>query len=505
MATKKPPGERPNQRCRECGWTTAKWVGRCGECQAWGTVEEVGAAPVGAALARAAAAGPIRRPAIPIGEVASSQTQRRGTGISELDRVLGGGLVSDAVVLLAGEPGVGKSTLLLHMAARLARQGRRVLYLSGEESRGQVRLRAERMDALADSLFLAAETDLGAVLGQIAAIEPDVFIVDSVQTVSTDVVDGTAGGVAQVRTVTAVLTQVAKTQGRAGVLVGHVTKDGAIAGPRTMEHIVDVVLSFEGDRHASLRMLRATKNRFGAVDEVGCFELNDEGIAEITDPSGVFLTQRTAPTPGTAVTVALEGRRPLVTEVQALVAGPGGQSARRITSGLDSSRVAMIAAVLERRAGVRLGLADLFAATIGGVRISEPAADLAVALALATASNDSAAPLGLVVIGEIGLAGDVRSVPAVGRRIREAARLGFTCAIVPTGGGVDAGISTDGVEVVPVVTLSEALRAMGSLRMRHQARTGRAGHSELPGRSIPNEPAVIRLPSGLLQDDPNRI
>lgn len=484
MAMKKTGGERAPFRCGECGWTTTKWVGRCGECRTWGTVEETGAAPVAAVLARAAKAGPVRNPAVPIAEVAASRTRRSSTGIGELDRVLGGGLVSDAVILLAGEPGVGKSTLLLHMAAELARQGRKVLYTSGEESAGQVRLRAERMGALADSLYLAAETDLGAVLGQIEAADPDVFILDSVQTVSSDVVDGTAGGVSQVRTVTGVLTQIAKSQGRAGLLVGHVTKDGAVAGPRTMEHIVDVVLTFEGDRHSSLRMLRAAKNRFGAVDEVGCFELHDEGIAEITDPSGVFLTQRTAPTPGTAVTVTLEGRRPLVAEVQALVAGQGPQTARRVTSGLDSSRVAMIAAVLQKRARVNLGLADLFAATVGGVRISEPAADLAVALALATATNDSEVPLGMVVVGEIGLAGDLRRVPSVERRLREAARLGFTCAIVPVGSGVSAGRRPDGLEVATADSLSSALQAMGALRTRHQRRAAHADPIRLPGTSL---------------------
>jgi DNA repair protein RadA/Sms len=482
MASKRTGNDRAGYRCRECGWTSGKWVGRCGECQAWGAVEEFGSVPVAAVLARASSAGPTRSPAVPISEVTASRTQRRGTGIEELDRVLGGGLVSDAVVLLAGEPGVGKSTLLLHMAAQLARQERTVLYLSGEESAGQVRLRAQRMGALADKLFLAAETDLAAVIGQIEAVNPDVFIVDSVQTVSTDAVEGTAGGVAQVRTVAAVLTQIAKTAGRAGILVGHVTKEGTVAGPRTMEHIVDVVLTFEGDRHSSLRMLRAAKNRFGAVDEVGCFELNDEGITELTDPSGVFVTDRTTPTPGTAVTVTLEGRRPLVAEVQGLVAG--SQSARRITSGLDSSRVAMIAAVLQKRAEVDLGLSDLFAATVGGVRITEPAADLAIALALATASNDSAAPLGLVAIGEIGLAGDLRRVPAVERRLREAARLGFTCGIVPPGCGVESGTTVAGIEVVSADSLRAALRAMGNLRTRHQRRSAR--------QDVPL--GVVRLP-----------
>ena len=507
MASKKPSAPRANHRCRECGWTSAKWVGRCGECQAWGTVEEMGAAVPASALAKASTPGVARSRAVPIAEVTADRTSRRRTGIAELDRVLGGGLVSDAVALLAGEPGVGKSTLLLHMAARLAAEGRRVLYLSGEESAGQIRLRAERMGALADTLFLAAETDLAAVLAQIEDVDPHVVIVDSVQTVSTDVVEGIAGGVAQVRTVTAVLTQLAKAQGRAAVLVGHVTKDGAVAGPRTMEHIVDVVLTFEGDRHTSLRMLRAVKNRFGAVDEVGCFELHDGGIAEIADPSGVFLTERTAPTPGTAVTVALEGRRPLVAEVQALVAGPGSQTARRVTSGLDSSRVAMIAAVLERRAQVKLGLADLFAATIGGVRIHEPAADLAVALALATAHHETAAPLGLVVIGEIGLAGDIRNVPAVPRRLREAARVGFTCAIVPAGS--DVGATVDGMEVVAAASLMEALRAMGHLWSRYGSAAVHPRHNaardHAPGRDAIDTADIIRMPTaGSLQHEAHR-
>jgi len=463
MANRRTAAERTSHRCSACGWTTARWVGRCGECQAWGTVAEVGSAHVAAALSKAARSGPPRSAAVPIGEVATGTTRRQRTGMSELDRVLGGGLVSDAVVLLAGEPGVGKSTLLLEMAAQLARPGHRVLYVSGEESTGQVRLRAERMEALADTLYLAAESDLSAVLGHIETVDPSVFIVDSVQTVSSDAVEGAAGGVAQVRTATAVLTQVAKAQGRAAVLIGHVTKDGAVAGPRTMEHIVDVVLTFEGERHASLRLLRAVKNRFGAVDEVGCFELTEDGIDQIADPSGVFVTQRSSPTPGTAVTVTLEGRRPLLAEVQGLVA-KNTQTGRRTTAGLDSSRVAMIAAVLERRADVRLGPADLFAATIGGVRISEPAADLAIAIAIATAAHELAAPLGLVAIGEIGLAGDLRGVAALTRRLREAARLGFGHAIVPVNGGDTAAV--EGMDIIRVSSVDQALRAMGALQRR---------------------------------------
>lgn len=455
--------ERVNYRCRECGWASSKWVGRCAECQSWSTVEEVGSKQVAAALAQRT----VVKPAEPIGSVPTTQTERRDTGIAELDRVLGGGLVAGAVLLLTGEPGVGKSTLLLELAAQQARAGRKVLYVSGEESAGQVRMRAERMGAIADGLYLAAETDLAAVLGQIEATNPDLLVVDSVQTVASAAVDGIAGGVAQVRTVAAVLTQVAKARTMSTVLVGHVTKDGNVAGPRTMEHIVDVVLTFEGERHASLRLLRAVKNRFGAVDEVGCFELTDAGIIEVADPSGLFLTHRVTPAPGTAVTVTLEGRRPLVAEVQALVAGPGAHTARRTTTGLVTSRVAMIAAVLERRASVPIGSADLFASTVGGVRITEPAVDLAVALALATASIEREPPLGMVVIGEIGLAGDVRRVPALPLRLREAQRLGFTNAIVPVG-------ETDqipGITTWPVHSLVEALQTMTQIRGRPTRRS----------------------------------
>lgn len=419
---------RPAYRCAECGWTTAKWVGRCGECQAWGTVEEAGGPVI-----RSIAPGPVTAPAQPIGEVEAGGAQSRPTGVAELDRVLGGGLVAGAVVLLAGEPGVGKSTLLLEAAASCARAGQRALYVTGEESAAQVRLRAERVGAMADGLYLAAETELSAVLGHIEAMAPDVLVIDSVQTIATAEAEGAAGGVTQVREVAAAITRVAKDRGLATVLVGHVTKDGSIAGPRLLEHLVDVVLHFEGERHHRLRMVRAVKNRYGPTDEVGCFDLGEEGLTGLPDPSGLFLSQRAEPVAGTCVTVTLEGRRPLVAEVQALVAATALPSPRRATSGLDSSRVAMVLAVLERRGRVGLGQRDVYAATVGGVRLGEPAADLAVALAVAGATGDLALPQGTVAIGEVGLAGEVRPVPGVERRLAEAARLGFTLAMVPPG------------------------------------------------------------------------
>ncbi len=454
-------------RCTECGWTSAKWVGRCGECQAWGTVEEAGVPRT-----RSTAASAARTPAVPIGSVDLVAARAVPTTIGELDRVLGGGLVPGAVLLLAGEPGVGKSTLLLETAATWARSGRRALYATGEESAAQVRMRAERIGAIADDLYLCAETDLGAVLGQLDAVQPSLLVLDSVQTVTSADVDGVAGGVTQVKEVAASLIAVAKDRGIAVVLVGHVTKDGSVAGPRALEHIVDVVLHFEGDRQGPLRLVRAVKNRFGPADEIGCFELVDDGIIGLPDPSGLFLGDRTDPAPGTCVTVTIEGRRPLVAEVQALVAPTSAPQPRRVTSGLDSSRIAMMLAVLERRAGVRLATADCFVATVGGVRLAEPATDMAVALAIASSAADVALPAGLVAFGEIGLAGDIRAVGSLERRLVEAARLGFTEAIVParaqrSGGRVEA---PSGMRIHEVATVADALRVSPGL-------SGRTGSS----------------------------
>lgn len=441
----------PPFRCTDCGWTTTKWVGRCGECQAWGTVEEVGAV-----RARTTAAASSATPAQPIGSVDVATARAVPTGIGEFDRVLGGGIVPGAVILLAGEPGVGKSTLLLETAATWARAGRRVLYATGEESAAQVRLRAERIDAVADDLFLAAETDLATILGHIDTVAPSLVVLDSVQTVASAQVEGAAGGVTQVREVAASLIAVAKSRDVSVIVVGHVTKDGAVAGPRTLEHLVDVVLHFEGDRHGPLRLVRAVKNRFGAADEIGCFELVDDGIVGLPDPSGLFLGDRERPAPGTCVTVTMEGRRPLLAEVQALVAPTATPQPRRVTSGLDSARVAMMLGVLERRAGVRLAQQDCFAATVGGVRLGEPATDLAVALAIASSAADLALPSGLIALGEVGLAGDVRPITGQSRRLAEAARLGFTDAIVPArsrGAG-----APDGLRLHEVGSLADALR-----------------------------------------------
>jgi DNA repair protein RadA/Sms len=386
--------------------------------------------------------------------------------VGELDRVLGGGLVPGSVVLLAGEPGVGKSTLLLDVAHRFAAGGQRALIVTGEESPAQVRLRAERTGAVHERLYLAAENDLSAVLTHVDDVAPGLLVVDSIQTISTDSVEGGSGGVPQIRAVAAALIAVAKQRGMAIVIVGHVTKDGQLAGPRVLEHLVDVVLHFEGDRHSSLRLIRATKNRYGAADEIGCFEMHEDGIVGLADPSGLFLSERTAAVAGTCVTVSIEGRRPLVTEVQALVARTStGGSPRRAVTDLDPGRVAMLLAVLGRHTGLRLGDQEVYAATVGGLSATEPAADLAVALALASAARDSPLPPTLCAIGEVSLSGDVRRVSALDRRLAEAARLGFTAALVPAG---QAATATD-IRALPVATLAEALAQAAALGERHAA------------------------------------
>ena len=415
-------------RCGECGWVSPKWVGRCGECQSWDTVTLIGAS-----RGPRTVAGPVSSAAVPISDVNADSAGFVATGIGELDRVFGGGVVPGGVVLMAGEPGIGKSTLLLAAVAALAKRGKRCLYITGEESAAQVRLRADRIGALEPGLFLAAENDLAAILGQVDAVKPDVLVVDSIQTISSPEVDGAVGGVSQVRDVTASLIRLAKERDIATMLVGHVTKDGNVAGPRVLEHLVDVVVYFDGDRHARLRMVRAVKNRYGPTDEVGCFDLGDAGIVGVADPSGLFLIHRDIPVAGTCVTVTLEGSRPLVAEVQSLVAVSSAANPRRTSAGLESNRVAMTIAVLERHAGVGLSSFDVYAATVGGVRITDPGCDLAVALGIASAAREKPLPRHVVAIGEIGLAGDIRPVASVGRRMQEAARLGFTHALVPTG------------------------------------------------------------------------
>ena len=410
-------------RCTECGWTSLKWVGRCGECQQWNTVVDA-TEPTARVTAVRPATG-----ARSITEIGAESVAHWPSGIAEFDRVLGGGVVPGAAILLSGEPGVGKSTLLLEVASRAAASGQKVLYVSAEESVSQVRLRAERTGALQPSLFLAAETDLATILGQIDQVAPQLVIVDSVQTVASGLTDGLAGGPSQVREVASTLIRVSKDRNLPVLLVGHVTKDGTIAGPRLLEHLVDVVLQFEGDRQTALRFVRAHKNRFGPTDEVGCFEMTGEGIAQVADPSGLFLSRARTPVSGTCVTIAVEGRRALPVEVQALIVKTQAPQPRRVVNGVDSSRVAMLLAVLERRAGLPLSGFDVYVSTVGGIRLTEPGADLAIALAIASAYKDKAFPVTQAVIGEISLAGEIRPASNARQRVAEAKRLGFSTVI----------------------------------------------------------------------------
>ena len=421
-----------NFRCTECGWSTLKWAGRCAECQAWGTVVE---ATESVGMSRAVKPVQISeaRSARPITMVSAESSVHLPTGIAEFDRVLGGGIVPGATILLSGEPGVGKSTLLLEVASKAAATGLRVLYVTAEESASQVRLRAERTNALEHRLFLAAETDLGTILGQIDQVEPHLLIVDSVQTVSSSLSDGLAGGPSQVREVASTLIRVSKDRNLPVLLVGHVTKDGSIAGPRLLEHLVDVVCQFEGDRQTALRFVRAQKNRFGPTDEVGCFQMTGDGIAEVADPSGLFLSRGSGrmrtQVSGTCVTVAVEGRRSLPVEVQALIVKTSAPNPRRVTNGVDPSRVAMLLAVLERRANLHLSDSDVYVSTVGGIRLTEPGADLAIALAIASAYKNKAFPATLAAVGEISLAGEIRPVSQAKQRVAEAGRLGFATVL----------------------------------------------------------------------------
>lgn len=448
--------------CSSCGHQVSKWVGRCPSCHEWGTMDAVGAPTTGTSAPTGLTP---TSPARAVTDIDPTIAKHRPSGIGELDRVLGGGVVPGSAVLLAGEPGVGKSTLLLEVANRWARQDRSVLYLTAEESVGQVRHRAERTGALCPSLFLAAEHDLETALGQIDAVQPELVIVDSLQTLNASGVEGVAGGVAQTRAVAATLTTLAKSTGVPVLLVGHVTKDGNVAGPRTVEHLVDVVLNFEGDRRSSLRFLRGQKNRFGATDEVGCFEQTSDGIRAVADPSGLFLHHRDEPVAGTAVTVLMDGRRPMLGEIQTLALETQMHTPRRVVTGIDASRVAVVLAVLAKRAGVDLMGHEVYAATVGGMKINEPGADLALALALASTASGTVLPTGLVAVGEVGLGGEVRRVPDLRLRLAEARRLGFTTAVVPDSTrGADRTTPPAGLRVIAVGTVQEAVAKIGLTR-----------------------------------------
>jgi DNA repair protein RadA/Sms len=419
--------------CSACGAQSPKWHGRCPGCGEWNTlVEERAPAPRagGAASRGGGAGGPAARP-VPLREVAVERVPRLHTGIGELDRVLGGGLVPGSLVLLGGSPGIGKSTLTNMALGHLAAAGRRTLYVSGEESAAQIRLRAERLGAAALEVPVLAETDLDAVLATLRAERPDACVIDSVQTLHSAALDSAPGTVGQVREVATRIAEVAKRSGTAVLLVGHVTKEGALAGPRVLEHLVDCVLQFEGERERTYRTLRALKNRFGSTNDVGVFEMRESGLAEVLDASARFVGEATK-APGSVVLAAMEGSRPLLVEVQALVSPSELVPPRRVCNGLDRNRLALVLAVLGRHAGVAVGSADVFVNVVGGVRIDEPGADLAVALAVASAARGVATdPSPLACFGEIGLTGELRSVAHPDRRIGEAGKFGLRSVLSP--------------------------------------------------------------------------
>ncbi|MBV8691085.1 MAG: DNA repair protein RadA [Actinobacteria bacterium] len=443
-------------RCTDCGATSLRWAGKCPTCGEWNTLVEETEAPAMPTLERLPA-GPLTLPQL-LGEVDHTAAAARPTGLPELDRVLGGGLVPGSVTLVGGEPGIGKSTLLLQTLCDLSSRGERCLLVSAEESAQQVRLRAERLTGtLAPHLWILAETALPSVASAIDQLQPSTVVVDSIQTVYHPEVGGTPGSVAQVRECAAALVGIAKRSTTAIVLVGHVTKEGSLAGPRLLEHVVDTVLSFEGDRHHALRLLRAVKHRFGSTDELGVFEMSEDGLRGVPDAGALFLNDRRPGSPGSVVVPAMEGQRPLMVEIQGLVADTELAFGRRSAQGLDSARLAVVLAVIERRMDIKLTKKDVYASAVGGVRVTEPASDLALALALLSSVGNVPLPDGVVACGEVGLGGEVRQVAHVSRRLAEAIRLGFTTAVVPA----STPDGPDGIELIRVHTVHEAAGSLG--------------------------------------------
>ena len=446
--------------CQACGGTSAKWQGQCPTCQAWNTLEEsiaeTPSAPRFQGLAQS----------IPRQKLATIQAEdlpRLPTGIEEFDRVLGGGLVLGGVVLLGGDPGIGKSTLLLQALAQMSAAGVSVLYSSGEESAAQIALRAKRIDLKAPQLEVLAEIQLEKLLTIMDTVRPQVVVVDSIQTIYSEAFSSAPGSVAQVRECAAQLTRFAKSTGICVLLVGHVTKDGHLAGPRVLEHIVDTVLYFEGDTHSSFRLVRAIKNRFGAVNELGVFAMTEKGLRGVSNPSAIFLSQHAEMVPGACVLVTQEGSRPLLVEIQALVDTAHIPNPRRLAVGLEQHRLAMLLAVLHRHAGIACFDQDVFLNAVGGVKISEPAADLAVLLAIQSSIRNRALPKELIVFGEVGLAGEIRPCPRGQERLKEAAKLGFTVAIIPKANMPKTKIA--GLRIISVERIDEAIAAANDLEL----------------------------------------
>jgi DNA repair protein RadA/Sms len=450
-----------NYTCQECGGISAKWLGKCPHCNAWNTlVEGVVDATAGAPATHRFTSLVGASELAVLGEIEARDTERTPTSLDELDRVLGGGLVEGGVVLIGGDPGIGKSTLLLQALDSLANRQLRTLYVTGEESGAQVALRARRLGLPHSKVKVLAETQLEKMLHVLQIERPQVAVIDSIQTVYSEALTSAPGSVAQVRECAAHLTRAAKALGITVILVGHVTKEGALAGPRVLEHMVDTVLYFEGDTHSSFRLIRAIKNRFGAVNEIGVFAMTEKGLKGVSNPSAIFLSQHNEPVAGSCVMVALEGTRPLLVEVQALV-DMGGPSPRRLSVGLDRDRLAMLLAVLHRHAGVSCMDQDVFVNAVGGVRIGEPAADLSVMLAIMSSIRNKGLPKGFFAFGEVGLAGEIRPAPRGQERLKEAVKLGFTVAVVPKANAPKKGI--EGLTIHAVDRVEEALEIVRGL------------------------------------------
>lgn len=427
--------------CGECGYTTVKWLGKCPSCGSWNTlVEQVQKTTISQGTARA----------VLLSNVAANSTMRVSTGMEELDRVLGGGIVAGSVILLGGDPGIGKSTLLLQTASNIAVNGR-VLYVTGEESTSQIKLRAERLGVDGD-VYLLSETDLAQIEAEFDRVQPQYIIIDSIQTMFAPEVQSAPGSVGQIREATSILTRLAKSSGACVFIVGHVTKEGALAGPRVLEHMVDTVLYFEGERNDSFRILRAVKNRYGSTNEIGVFEMRDIGMAQVSDPSELFLTRTGLP--GCAVTCAMEGTRPILVEVQALLAKSPFNNPRRMAAGLDNNRLMLLLAVLEKKTGMRFYDKDVYTNVVGGIKLDERACDLAVALCVASALTEKALPTDTAVIGEIALTGEVRNVSRIEKRISECVRLGYSQIVVPADSRI---VQIEGTRLIRINNISEAI------------------------------------------------
>lgn len=445
--------------CQNCGSQSAKWLGKCPDCNSWNSfVEEDYSAPGNRTKERTAL---YKDEPVLLKDVEITEAARIKTRISELDRVLGGGIVPGSVILIGGDPGVGKSTISLQLSDQVTEQGYKVLYVSGEESVAQTKLRAQRLGkASNEKLYIVNQTDLSLIIGHIKKVKPDIVVIDSIQVIFDPAVSSSAGSVSQVRESAGILTQLAKTGGISIFIIGHVTKEGTLAGPRVLEHIVDTVLYFEGDRFSTHKILRAVKNRFGSTNEIGVFEMSSEGLREVSNPSEIFLSERPKDVSGSVVAAVLEGSRPLLVEIQALVSKSSFGYARRRSIGFDFNRLNLLIAVLEKRLGLHLEAEDVFVNAAGGIKVEDPAADLAVALAIASAFREQLVMADTVVLGEVGLAGEVRSISHIDSRINEAAKLGFKHCVLPKNNFKNRDLKTAGIELLPVSILKEAVEVV---------------------------------------------